>query len=112
MRLTTIRSSREIDRIFREGARASTGNLVVLASPTPYERGPQGRVAFVAGTKLGGAVVRNRAKRRLREAARSAGAPWAAWDVVILARPGVLKAPAQQVGEDLVRRLANLGVTA
>ncbi len=75
MRPTTIRSSREIDRVFREGARSSSRILVVLALPTPNERGPLGRVAFVAGTKLGGAVVRNRTKRRLREAATLGRSP-------------------------------------
>ena len=31
---------------------------------------PEKRVAFVAGKRLGGAVVRNRAKRLMREALR------------------------------------------
>jgi ribonuclease P protein component len=111
MRPTTIRSSREIDRIFREGARSTSGILVVIASPTPQERGPLGRVAFVAGTKLGGAVVRNRAKRLLREAARAAGGPWESWDVVVLGRPALLNTPVADISRDLRRRLGSLGVT-
>ena len=85
---------------------------MVLASPTPHERGLQGRVAFVAGNKLGGAVVRNRAKRRLREAARAACAPWKTWDVIVVARPGALQASVPQIAEDLHGRLANLGVSS
>ncbi len=112
MRPTTIRSSREIDRIFREGARSTSGTLVVLASPTPQERGPLGRVAFVAGTKLGGAVVRNRTKRLLREAVRATGGPWPEWDVIVLARPAALGAPVAQIAGDLRKRLESLGVTS
>jgi ribonuclease P protein component len=100
-----------MDRIFREGARSTSRTLVVLASPTPHERGPQGRVAFVAGTKLGGAVVRNRAKRLLREATRTAGGPWPNWDVVVLARPATLLAPVTDIARDLRMRLDALGVT-
>jgi ribonuclease P protein component len=110
MRPTTIRSSREIDRIFREGARSSSGNLVVLASPTPQERGPQGRVAFIAGTKLGGAVVRNGIKRLLREATRAVGGPWTSWDIIVIARPGAITASVADLAEDLGGRLSSLRV--
>jgi ribonuclease P protein component len=48
---------------------------------------PAGRAAIVAGRKVGGAVVRNRAKRRLREALRMTGLPVGV-DVVVTARPG------------------------
>lgn len=54
-------------RVFRSGARRRVGCLTVLSAP-----GEPGlpRVGFVAGRRIGGAVARNRAKRRLREAAR------------------------------------------
>ena len=49
------------------------------------------RVAVVAGRKVGGAVQRNRAKRRLR-AALAGGTLPAGLDVVVVARGGVLTA--------------------
>lgn len=56
------------------------------------DRGDQGpaRVGFTCSKKLGNAVARNRAKRRLREVARL-GLPGKArpgWDYVLVGRPG------------------------
>ena len=74
--MSTIKSSREIDAVFRGALRSAHPLMIVMASPTPEGRGPEGRVAFVAGKRTGNAVVRNRAKRVLRAAARRAGGPW------------------------------------
>ena len=49
------------------------------------------RVGFTASKKIGNAVLRNRAKRRLREIARMVlpAQGVAGWDYVLVARPGV-----------------------
>lgn len=48
------------------------------------------RVGFTCSKKVGNAVIRNRAKRRLREIARLELAPQAraGWDYVLVGRPG------------------------
>jgi ribonuclease P protein component len=52
----------------RAGVRAARPNVLVEARRRS-EDGPMG-LGFTASKKVGGAVIRNRAKRRLREAAR------------------------------------------
>lgn len=102
--METIRSSREIDRLFREGKRISRPLVTALILETQPGRGPLGRVAFIAGKKLGGAVTRNRAKRVLREAARATGAPWLGYDVALIARQGTASASV----EDVIRTVGDI----
>src|SRR5664279_2349186 len=106
----TIKSSREIDRIFRGAKRAAHPLLIVLAAQTPEGRGHSGRVAFIAGKKLGGAVLRNRCRRVLREAVRRSHGPWSGWDVVLIAREGTPTATPTALDDALNGVLKRAGV--
>ena len=52
----------------------------------------RGRVAFIAGKKLGNAVWRNRAKRRMRALCRDLNGPFPGYDVIFLACSNVSEA--------------------
>lgn len=106
----TITSHIEIDRLFAGGRRVSNPALLVLALKNEDGRAAEGRVLFVAGTRLGGAVLRNRSKRVLREAARRASAPWPGWDVALIARPGTATAKPDELDSSLMRALRILGI--
>ena len=68
--------------------RQGTGGLL-LPARNRGDGAAQMRVGFTASKKIGNAVLRNRAKRRLRALAREVLAPRAlpGWDYVLVARP-------------------------
>jgi ribonuclease P protein component len=106
----TIKSSNDIDRVFRTGLRATQHGAVVMAMRTDKGRDPEGRVAFIAGRKTGGAVKRNRAKRVLREAARKAGGPWPGWDIALIARHSTGRTDPEDLARSIDRALESIGV--
>ena len=71
--------------------------------------GGASRVGFVVSKAVGGAVVRNRVKRRLRHlvAGELAGAPTAVRDVVVRALPAAASSPVR-VDSDLASAWAQV----
>jgi len=64
----------------------------------------EGRIGFAVGKRLGGAVVRNRVKRRLRDIARQLQlAPGV--DVVLIARAPAVTATYDELRQAVVRVL-------
>lgn len=90
----------------------SSARGAVLCQMLPRGDGDDAiRIGFTATKRLGGAVVRNRAKRRLRHAARQVlsdlGKPGA--DYVFIARQGAATRPWERLVEDMQRALLSLG---
>ncbi len=77
-----LRQRKDFDNVFANG-RAWSGPLLVIRA-VPNER-DHTRYGFVTSKRLGGAVVRNRVRRRLREIVReNPAAP--GYDVVLSAK--------------------------
>jgi len=87
--------------------------LVLQARPQPAGEATPGtvRVGFTATRKIGNAVARNRAKRRLRAAADAVLPARAApgFDLVLIARAGTAGRPFAALCGDLARGLDTLG---
>ena len=86
----TLRNRADFLRANR-GRRQVMPGFILLARKRYPAEGPQDmiRVGFTCSKKLGNAVRRNRAKRRLREIARMTlpGKGHAGWDYVLIGRP-------------------------
>jgi ribonuclease P protein component len=92
----------DFKRVRRTGKSQAHPLLVVIAS---RNASPHSRFGIVAGKTVGGAVQRNRAKRRLRAAVRAIGRETRpGYDVILIARPAVVEAEWSDVCE-AVRRL-------
>jgi ribonuclease P protein component len=71
----------------------------------------QTRFGLATGRRLGGAVVRNRVRRRIREALRVMAPSFQpGWDVLIIARPAVVDADHDALVGALRRVLRSGGV--
>lgn len=108
--MRTITNANEIDGIFRQGTRVASGTVTLIVTRTPEARDPEGRVLFVAGKRIGGAVLRNRCKRVLRAAVGRCGGPWLGWDVVLMARPSSAVAEPEVLDRAVCAGLRKAGV--
>lgn len=89
--MKTIASNADISELFARGRRLHTPFLTLIVLPQVKQHDLTGRVAFIAGKKLGNAVWRNRAKRRMRALCRELGGPWDGYDVIFLAKSTLTK---------------------
>lgn len=104
-RIRVLRLKKRADFVrAARGARAAAPGLVLQCRPSPETAEPDAvRVGFTATKKLGGAVVRNRVKRRLRAAAARVMPERAqpGHDYVLIGRSGTAARPFKLLIEDL-----------
>ncbi len=107
-RLVMLTRPQDFAAIQERGASRSHPLLVVRTLRTDLDTT---RFALSTGRRLGGAVVRNRLRRRLREVLRVMAPSFRpGWDVLIIARPALVEADHQALVEALRRLLARSGV--
>ena len=102
-----LRHASDVRRVYDEGRSWSHSLLVLVARPNGLDFS---RVGVTASRRVGNAVARNRAKRLLREAARSLYPRFGSgWDVMLVARVGILQVKEPQVEEALLSLLRRAG---
>ena len=105
MHAARLRRGEDIARVRTDGI-ARNGKLFSLRALATDQRAV--RVAVVSSRAVGGAVQRNRARRRVREAVRVAlvsREPRGGADLVLLARPGALTVSAAELRASVEREL-------
>ena len=96
----------EFDAVYRAGKRRSSSHFTVFFRANAE---PVSRFGFSIKKALGGAVVRNRIRRRVREIIRCRRAEIpAGWDVVIHPKSSVARAEFAAVSADLLRLLKSV----
>jgi ribonuclease P protein component len=108
MHAARLRRGDDIARVRAEGI---TRNDKLFSLRALNSDGPSVRVAVSASRAVGGAVKRNRARRRIREAVRSVlreRTTAAGIDLVLLARPAALTAPAADLHAAIDRELGRV----
>lgn len=108
--MDTIKSSDQISEIFNRGTRFSSGEIRIIVKQMADQRDPSGRVAFIAGKKLGNAVIRNRSKRVMRAAAFESQLPVPGYDILLMATPRTRSASHEKVVASLAYLLHKAGL--
>lgn len=115
MRIVTLKRRAEFLRT-RGGGRSATQILVLEAKPRDDTRDEKGglvndpRFGFTVTKKIGGAVVRNRVRRRFKEAVRAlpAGLVRPGHDYVLIARAGACTCSFALLQRDLAAAFARV----
>lgn len=107
----TLKASPDFQRIARDGVKWVTPSFIVQLlqkdSAEPFCLG------LTASRKVGNAVVRNRAKRRLREMVRLSlqQKPLSGFDIVLIAKTAAASHDFEAMQKDFKWALGNLGIT-
>jgi len=84
-------------KVLDSGVRRNRGPLTIIINPNDLQAV---RVGLVVGRRIGGAVARNRARRRIRHALAALELA-VGFDYVVIARPGVADVAFQELVEGL-----------
>ncbi len=94
--------------VYDKGDSWVNGKVVLKALPNNLEIS---RYGFSVSSRVGGAVVRNRTKRRLREIVRQIRLK-SGWDIIIVARAAVVKTDYSGLNDSVTRLLTKARLVA
>lgn len=104
----SLKKSHEFRRMYSKGKSAAGSVLVIYCRRS---KPGKNRLGITVGSKLGGAVVRNKVKRRIREAYRINEDKFkTGWDIVIVARVRAGSAPFSQIESSVINLSRQLGL--
>jgi ribonuclease P protein component len=108
-RAMRIKHGRDFARLREGGGRLALGCLVINWQPLPA--GANSRLGLIASSKVGGAVVRNRARRLLRESFRLHQPEFTVpVELVLVARPSIAGKSLATVERDFLTAMTRAGL--
>lgn len=100
-RAVTLKENYEFRRMYQKGASAAGGCMVIYCRRNKLDHN---RLGMTASVKLGHAVVRNRARRRLREVYRlNSPQLRKGWDIILVARSRTVTASWKELNDTFLR---------
>ena len=103
-----LKQNHEFRRLYNKGKSAVSPYFVIYCRKTGR---PVNRLGITTGVKLGNAVKRNRARRRIRELYRTREAGLAAgYDVVVVARARVIYGRYSELERSFDQQMKKLGL--
>ena len=106
----TLKENYEFRRLYQKGTSAVGKSMVLYCRRNRFGRN---RLGLTASTKLGNAVKRNRARRRLREVYRlNSPRLRTGWDIVLVARGRTLTASWPEMNDTFLRLCRKAGLLA
>ena len=100
-RAVTLKENYEFRRMYQKGASAAGGCMVIYCRRNKLDHN---RLGLTASVKLGHAVVRNRARRRLREVYRlNSPQLRKGWDIILVARSRTVTASWKELNDTFLR---------
>ncbi|MCL2222539.1 MAG: ribonuclease P protein component [Oscillospiraceae bacterium] len=107
---TSLKKNYEFKRLYNRGRSAASKYAVVYCFKTGRD---ENRLGITVTTKLGGAVQRNRIRRRLKEIYRiNEAALRRGYDIVFVARMRCIGAPWRELESSVLYLLQKLGLSA
>ena len=104
----TLKKNSDFRRLYGKGKSAAAPYLVVYCRKNRLDHN---RTGYTVSTTLGGAVVRNRVRRRLREIVRlNAPSMQTGWDIVVVARTRAVGCEYRELDRAFLGACAALGL--
>jgi ribonuclease P protein component len=117
LKIKTLKSRKDFIRVFKEGISQPVSSFILQKAKSDFnilnedkELNNLVRVGFTASKKIGNAILRNRAKRRLRALVREMMPDLAdsGYDYVLVARPNSLKDDFSKMKKDFAYAIKKL----
>lgn len=107
-KLQTVRNSRQFRQVYEQGQKFHTAFFSAFVLKTESN---EQRIGITVTRKIGNAVIRNRCKRRVREALRKCfadSANLASFDLVLNVKSSLIKAEFKQIVEALAKMIESI----